>query len=298
MDNTPEPVVRDYTEIFHVMKYPAGEFHVSIKHGAPIGHYHNTMAIIWPARDYNDLCTILLAWETYRRHMGEGIRVVVPYFPFARHDRRNGAGDSNPLQFAIKLMQPMIDAGDLIIIDPHSDVSGVIPHINQTAIVRQLNAEGQIFHNFATVVIPDAGATKKTLAWLPNLGNRHAQGLKHRDTTTGHLSGFGVQFPVGMRPMPGDPVVIVDDICDGGGTFLGLMQEVDEVMPEHGKAILAVTHGLFTKGLTDLLHVFDEIWTLDIYRDPTTLPDTAAIGMHYIDTKALIAKAIETDQIQ
>jgi len=294
MDKTTEPLVRDYTEIFSVMKYPAGEFHVAIKAGAPDSHYENTSAVIWPARDYNDLSLILLAWETYRRFMGESLTVVVPYFPFARHDRRNSARDSNPLQFAIRLMQPMIDAGDLIIMDPHSDVSGVIPHISQGTIVRHMYSDG-LFDQHATVLVPDAGATKKAMTWLPHVNAAWIQGLKKRNPTDGSLSGFGVQ-PGGRGTVikANDPIVIVDDICDGGGTFLGLMGVIEKDMWA-GPARLAVTHGLFTKGTDALFDTFDEIWTLDMYKH---IADASNPGMHYIDTKALIAKAIDTGQIQ
>jgi hypothetical protein len=53
--------------------------------------------------------------------------------------------------------------------------------------------------------------------------------------------------------------VIVDDICDGGGTFLGLAARLGE--QDAGLLTLCVTHGLFTKGVMPLLDVFDRIYT-------------------------------------
>ena len=51
--------------------------------------------------------------------------------------------------------------------------------------------------------------------------------------------------------------IVVDDICDGGGTFIGLAK----LLKGRGaiKCTLAVTHGLFTKGFDKLADHFDEI---------------------------------------
>ena len=51
---------------------------------------------------------------------------------------------------------------------------------------------------------------------------------------------------------------MVDDICDGGGTFLGLADALAACGA--GPLTLAVTHGLFTRGRGDLAKVFDRIF--------------------------------------
>jgi ribose-phosphate pyrophosphokinase len=55
----------------------------------------------------------------------------------------------------------------------------------------------------------------------------------------------------------------VDDICDGGGTFLGISDELDKLRPSYKE--LVITHGLFTKGMDQLNLAYDCIWTLDVY---------------------------------
>ena len=58
--------------------------------------------------------------------------------------------------------------------------------------------------------------------------------------------------------LAGRPCIIVDDICDGGGTFLGLAAELKKL--NAGALILAVTHGLFTKGIHPLQGEFEHIY--------------------------------------
>jgi len=59
-----------------------------------------------------------------------------------------------------------------------------------------------------------------------------------------------------------DNFLIVDDICDGGGTFIGLGEAIKKINPS-AKLELFVTHGFFTKGLDKLLKLYDTIYTTD-----------------------------------
>ena len=175
-------------------------------------------------------------------------RFFVPYFPFARHDRRIDIRDGLEVYLALSLANMF----DIVIADPHSDVTSVLRHIPQSASVAQFEKSG-LFKDDPIVIIPDMGARNKTLGWA---GTRTiVQCLKTRDPKTGRLSGF----EVGRDDLGGRPCVIVDDICDGGGTFIGLAKKLQE--RNAGELRLAVTHGLFTKGLDSIWEFFSEIYT-------------------------------------
>jgi len=120
-------------------------------------------------------------------------------------------------------------------------------HFGQAEVVRRFDEAG-LFANDPIVVIPDAGAAKKAYSWLD--GRTVVQALKRRDVRTGALSGFEVL----ADDLGGRPCIIIDDICDGGGTFLGLAAELQKA--NAGPLTLAVTHGLFTKGTDRLLEAF------------------------------------------
>jgi ribose-phosphate pyrophosphokinase len=119
------------------------------------------------------------------------------------------------------------------------------------------------------VVSPDAGSEKRAGRVAKRFGLPVIYGYKVRDVTTGALSGFGVQeIPADLKDKP---LLVVDDICDGGGTFLGLGEKLKE---QGARADLYVTHGLFTKGTGVLSKVYDNIYTTD-----TVIADHAIVGV-------------------
>lgn len=242
-----------FNEIFETMVYPAGEPHIRLRflfHGFPVVNLH----IIAEARNWNDLMQIKIADQILKNN-GVQATFVIPYMPFGRHDRKNDNFEEAPILFAMGLLADI----DIVTIDPHSDVSGIFPHFSQSEVVK-LFETADLFKGYPVIAIPDAGAAKKAYSWTA--GRDVVQCLKTRDTTTGKLSDFQVVNPELVKNRK---VVIVDDICDGGGTFLGLATKLIQAGAYDLR--LAVTHGLFTKGLGDLYSIFKAIYTLDIYED-------------------------------
>jgi len=115
------------------------------------------------------------------------------------------------------------------------------------------------FNKFA-IATPDAGMNKR---WWNDLSKGIYSDCgdfsviecgKHREVTTGRLSGFSCPNEVPEN------IIILDDLCDGGGTFSGLASE----LRKHGaKNIgLMVYHGIFSKGYPDLI---DYVYTTNSY---------------------------------
>ena len=82
---------------------------------------------------------------------------------------------------------------------------------------------------------------------------------KSRDVKTGKLS----RFKVYEEDLEGKTCLVVDDICDGGGTFLGLAKELKK--KNAGDLILVVSHGIFSRGFEELLSLYTEIFTTDSF---------------------------------
>jgi ribose-phosphate pyrophosphokinase len=114
------------------------------------------------------------------------------------------------------------------------------------------------------LICPDAGAERRTseLNKLFNVPITYAR--KKRDSKTGALSGFH------LDPLPeAGAYLIADDICDGGGTFIGLAQEYRKDPKGIGALFLWVTHGIFSKGVDELLKHFAMIGTTDSFPSDT-----------------------------
>lgn len=190
------------------------------------------------------------------------VELVLPYMPYARQDRRCNRGES----FGIKVFANIINSLDfegVVVVDPHSHVTEAV--LDKAYKISKGNIFGNnkkgvdMIANYDTFVAPDAGAAKEVFNLATKYGKRFIQGSKVRDTKTGELSGFSYEGYI-----TGHKCLIVDDICDGGGTFNGL---ADVMLKDNPRSIgLYVTHGIFSKDLTELSKRFDNIYTTNTFK--------------------------------
>lgn len=241
-------------QLFDVMRYPAGESHVTAKF---IPTFNPTM-VAPHVRNFEDLANIVAADDILRRN-DITATWFVPYFPFVRHDRRRDNKDGLEIEVAFKILAGV----RVITLDPHNEAFWPWPFISQASVVREFRDNGLDGVADPVYVIPDQGATKKAYTWLREK-DVYVQASKVRDPKTGKLSGFSVEMPEAVYYKLTRPhFIIVDDICDAGGTFLGLAEVLKMYDPY--AMTLAVTHGLFTKGTAELLKTFNRIYTVGNY---------------------------------
>lgn len=182
------------------------------------------------------------------------VNLLIPYLMGARYDRIMQQGDSLDLQVIAGLIN-RCGFEKVILYDVHSEVSlemikNSISIDNRTLVESYPNAN-------SVLVCPDAGARKKVdkyLEWNTNLVEI-VYCNKTRDLS-GKIT-IDVERPERCK---GRNCVIIDDLCDGGGTFMGI---ASQIQPE--RLELIVTHGIFSKGLKDLHKYFDLITTSDSY---------------------------------
>ncbi len=135
-----------------------------------------------------------------------------------------GIVDGTPL--TVKMYADIINSfkcDEVEIWDPHSDVTPAL--INNCKIVSSADILLPYLYQtragvYIGIIAPDAGAAKKAFKVAQNNNLKFAQASKNRDTATGKLSGFDVP------EVEGGTWLVVDDICDGGGTFLGLAERL------------------------------------------------------------------------
>lgn len=61
-------------------------------------------------------------------------------------------------------------------------------------------------------------------------------------------------------------IIIVDDLCDGGATFIAESKYLKDRFPNR-KIYLAITHALFSKGVDHVANHFDHIYCTNSYQD-------------------------------
>jgi ribose-phosphate pyrophosphokinase len=195
--------------------------------------------------------------------------LILPHVPGGRQDRINPAGD---YLFTLKSVAKMINErkfDSVVVLDPHSTVTPAL--IDRCRIVNLADLLHNFWKGYGGVIAPDVGAAKRAFDVAQVLGLPFHQAEKHRDVATGKLSGFAAP-----TIKSGEHYLVVDDICDGGGTFLGL----GEIIRAKGAyADLIVTHGIFSKGLDDLLKIYKKVITTD----STTFNHTGALTVPAIE---------------
>lgn len=210
----------------------------------------------------DDLIDMILATNALRHMYGHDIKIdlVVPYFPFSRQDRVMTEGESFGLQSAYDIIK-MCNFNSVTTWDIHSDVAGAM---FPAGVFRNIPQEeiwtGMIkteLTSVKTVIIsPDAGALKKIYKVAKATGLTVVEAKKVRDVATGQIT----HTEIDSSQLAGvDTAIIVDDIIDGGKTFLELAKVI-RGNGFTGKLILCATHGIFSKGL-DSFTDFDEIYT-------------------------------------
>lgn len=189
--------------------------------------------------------------------------LFIPYFPAARQDRQMVAGE--PL--TVKVFSEMINFqgfDSVTTFDNHSDVSTAL--LNNCVNVNNYRFVEYCLDDMScspayNLISPDAGANKKI--------NNLAQYLIHpiiikcdktRDVSNGNITGFEVY----TDDLKGKDCVIVDDICDGGKTFVELSKVLKK--KNAGDIYLIVSHGIFSKPLKELKSYFKKIYTTDSWR--------------------------------
>lgn len=193
----------------------------------------------------------------------------LPYTPYARQDRRCNPGEA----IGIKVFGDYINRMDfksVILTDPHSIAAEVC--IDRAQVIDQVEVFGKE-HDFGSwyIVAPDMGAKKKAEAFAKATC---AKGVitcyKERNMYTGEILSQGI---IGGENVPssGGRFFVLDDICDGGRTFVGVAGLLSARF-DPSEIELAVTHGIFSYGTDVVTDVYDHVYTTNSF-NPRILSD-------------------------
>ncbi|MBL7818075.1 MAG: hypothetical protein JNL70_23905 [Saprospiraceae bacterium] len=254
---------------FKTMVFPDGQPHIKLD---LTQNLKNTEGVEILARiaNMNDLMLVLMAKDVLDAQGFEHIYLFVTYLMAARMDRQ--MTDNEP--FTLRIVANMLNQAafrQVRIFDPHSEVSTALI-LRAKAIGNELFVKKCIEHFYQNnpqdeyaLISPDAGALKKIYKVAQFVDAPEViECSKKRDVKTGQLSGFATN----EADFEGKTCFIVDDICDGGGTFVGLAALLKS--RNAGKVVLIVSHGIFSKGF-DLAHI-DAIYCSDSYKDFGDVP--------------------------
>lgn len=186
------------------------------------------------------------------------------YTPYARQDRVCNPGEANGIAVFASVIN-LLEFAEVRILDPHSDST---PGLIKNSVIRSLAEVMQQVQDYAPpgihdtwLVAPDAGAQKRVKALAKELGAAgYIFATKERDPETNEIT--STRFDTDTT---GKKLLVVDDICDGGRTFIALAKAIRE----HGKPAkleLWVTHGIFSYGTEVVTEHYDAVTSTNTFQ--------------------------------
>jgi ribose-phosphate pyrophosphokinase len=241
----------------------------------PLATYPDTMPLInaapdgFPARvllrpkSFASFMAALFWIDAIGERHDHAPHLILPFVPGARQDRLNDSGD---YLFTAKSVAKEINARgfpSVTVLDPHSEVTPAL--IDRCKVVHAADCINPPAGKYAAVISPDAGAEKRAGTVARKLGVPLIHAWKTRDVATGTIAGFGYDRSTLADPLLDGParMLVVDDICDGGGTFTGLAAEIAKSGFEELDLHLWTTHGIYSKGVAALAEHFSHIYCTD-----------------------------------
>jgi ribose-phosphate pyrophosphokinase len=266
---------------YEISKFPDGQQSIRI-----IEHNYNTyyrlreqsnpITIKSRLNTFQDLELIICANQALKEIGVKSVKLFIPYCIGGRSDRKFQEGGINYIKTVISPILNSQNFDEIRIMDPHSDVLEACINnfikIDNSGLVQfaltNILKEGSLQKNIC-LVSPDAGAYKKIFdvaTWFKI--NEIITASKVRDISTGKI--LRTEVPSIEKYDDEMRYIIVDDICDGGRTFIELAKVIYEQKP-NAKIYLVVTHGIFSAGFAELKNYFEMIYTTNSIKEINNL---------------------------
>lgn len=241
-----------------VLTFKDGSIRVCIKNLNEVKD-HSYLKVGAYLENMDDLMVCSQINEIFKREFPKISTVLVVLSPiYSRYDRV--MLDDHSDSFGAKVFANFVNSCGFNIVkyfDCHSDVLTDLTtrahSENQSYCVRE--TVGDVSYN---TIAPDKGALKKNKQ--PNLVFD-----KKRELSTGKI--LGIELIESNNVDLTKEFLVVDDLCEGGGTFLGLVEDFEKYYP-NSKTNLYVTHGLFTNNaIPRLLEKYSKIYVYIMRKD-------------------------------
>ncbi len=213
-----------------------------------------TVTVMWRFEAERELVD-LMSLSKLLKNNGLATSLYVPFLPYARQDKPL-ANDST---FNLRVLADVINLCNfdkVTTMDAHNPVAAeMLIHNFVNLSASDLHTEVISTVKPDVMVFPDLGAQQRYNISYP----RRIIAYKTRNQSTGQITGHEFSYRDEKEGItrqiadlshvlrPGDKLLIVDDICDGGATFTGLATKL-RTLQDSLQIDLFVTHGIFSKG--------------------------------------------------
>lgn len=240
---------------YEIISFPDGEKHLRINKL----NRKDTVEIICRICNSDDLFLLMQLSDILNRQCVTVERITIPYLMTMRCDRLFSFEEAYSLRIISDIINSF-NAQTVILIEPHSDKSELL--IN-SGFSQHLSLSLVPITSNTIFCFPDKGAYRR---YSYKLHSKFKPIIcsKVRNEFDGSLLEFSIEDKGDYKE--GMSICVVDDLCDGGGTFIGIGNLLKEKLnPEN--LILNVTHAIQKQGLEKVANVYDEVNITNSYKD-------------------------------
>ncbi|MCK5602324.1 ribose-phosphate pyrophosphokinase [Candidatus Pacearchaeota archaeon] len=222
--------------------------------------------IVFKYEDDSDLIKLMFI-KKHLDTLGTISDLILVYCPYSRMDRSE-SGSVFTLKYVAKFIN-FLQFADVQIIEPHSDVTmalidNVFPINLSLKLFNEMVGTVKFDKERDCVYFPDASAEKRYSKHLK--GYKTLTGFKKRDFKTGEIQSLEI---FGEPDSKGFNVIMIDDLCSRGGTFMYGGKKLKEMGAD--KIYLVVAHcedtiftgDIFKTDIIDTVYTTNSILDLD-----------------------------------
>ena len=216
------------------------------------------VSVLLEADAVKNIMRTSLPWAEIRLSLDLG------YVPYSRQDRVCHPGEAHSLHVVANILND-VGFDSIYITDPHSTKAAWEIKAAEVESVADVFIKEHFFRDYClgdvVLVAPDKGAKERVQGVVKAFSTLHKAvpalycGKTREDKAAGAI--VGIEIPRNSD-VEGRDLLVVDDICDGGRTFIELAKALKERNPKSLR--LYVTHGFFTYGLEELKKHYEEIY--------------------------------------
>lgn len=252
------------SEYFDLIVYPDGQHHIKLKLDKL--DVKESIEIKCRIKEFSELEVLMLLVSTLNKYDYRIENINFIYLFGMRSDRAFEEGQCN---YVKAVLAPIVNE----ISKYCESCSIMMPH--STYGISQLNATSEFVNHpdtpneykYETIIFGDKSSTK----WSYYFQEFEQSEIIHFDKVRKISGDIFVSLEDQMlnkikEDISGKPILIFDDLCDGGATFISEAKYLIKKFPDR-KLHLFVSHGIFSKGFDELFKYFDKIITTNSYED-------------------------------
>ena len=250
---------------YSISRFPDGEVQISL------GDFSHKEQIQVKCRITNaeDLFILMQVLDILDRHEVSYV-LSIYYLMGMRMDRVMDFNRPFTLKIVLNSLKNC-NADNIQILEPHSDAYYDYRFGGKfTELYIEGSPSNTVWHGYQ-MVLPDAGAKER---YDYQYVGTALTCSKIRDLTTGKILEIKIDNPEAISDKP---LLILDDLCDGGGTFCGIAKAFNALDIPKERLNIAVTHMVNPKGIKNLSENFNHVWFTNSYKDWDNLPENVTM---------------------